>query len=147
MADKDLFGETHPPRVSAKKFAEWAAEIYEAYSRKADRPHAIRSIVKALKQGKIAPDVLLLEVQRYAASEYVKRMRREGTPEYIPHCGSWVNGERWNDEIEPADLGSPIRNCEGKFCPKCGKCSVYWPTDTSRKEYKCKACGHVGSPR
>lgn len=147
MTERDLFGETHPPKASAKKFKQWASEIYEAYPLKVARPHAIRSIVKALKQGKIAPAVLLLEVKRYAASGYVKKMRRDGTPEYIPHCGSWVNGERWNDEIAPESLGPVIRNTEGATCPKCGTEREYWPTDRSRKKYKCHACGHVGSPR
>jgi len=53
---------------------------------------------------KIAPDAALLETMlaavkaQNASAEWI-----EDGGKYIPHATTWLNGERWNDEIKPID--------------------------------------------
>jgi hypothetical protein len=75
-----------------------AAEIYEAYPRKAGRPKALTAILKALVglRGTMTPDQLLAATQAFAKS------RIGEDQQYTPHPTTWFNQERWADTVVAA---------------------------------------------
>jgi DNA-binding transcriptional MocR family regulator len=81
-----------------------AAEIYEAYPRKAKKPEAIDSIQKAMKKNQ--PDFLLERVTAYAKAIHWQERR------FIPHPATWFNSEQFNDD--PEEWKQPSTNCKTK---------------------------------
>lgn len=63
--------------------------IYDAYPKKAARPHALKAIKSALK--KISSEVLLAKVQEFSKT-------RNGDLEFCEHPATWFNRERYNDD-------------------------------------------------
>jgi DNA-binding transcriptional ArsR family regulator len=67
-------------------------EAWAAYPRKIGKGAARKAWEKAV--AKVLPDVLSAKL-----AEYVDSLA--GTdPRYTPHLSTWLNGERWQDEIE-----------------------------------------------
>jgi len=64
--------------------------FYKAYPRKTKRPDAERAFSKAIKKTSLDTMLKALEVQKPHWKD----------PKYIPHPSSWLNSERWADEIE-----------------------------------------------
>ncbi len=69
-------------------------DAWSAYPRKVGKGAARKAWEKA--QAKVAPDVLSANL-----AEYVDSLAG-ADPRYIPHLSTWLNGERWDDEIEPS---------------------------------------------
>ena len=104
-------------------------KFWEAYPRKADKAYARKAFAKAVK--KIDLDSLLAAVDLY--SRYIKRERIEKA--FIKLPSSWLNGERWDD-----DLGMPPPKPVG---PKCAYCndSRMTPPDSEGVSVSCPFCG------
>ena len=81
------------------RFAEEFAAFWEHYPRKDDRKKSAAAYTKARK---VATAEQLLE----GSKAYAALVRREGRSKQHMLLGtSWLNGERWNDEITP-----PVRD-------------------------------------
>jgi hypothetical protein len=83
-------------------FEGFSALIYADYPRKVGRDKALPAIEKAIRR--IVRDLVLSE---HEAAEYLHKAVLEfakspagnkGT--YTPHCASWMNGGRWDDDRE-----------------------------------------------
>jgi hypothetical protein len=70
--------------------------FWRAYPRHVNRKKAFASFKK------INPSIGQLETI-LAALEAQGKSRQWQTKEYIPHPTTWLNGERWNDEVEADD--------------------------------------------
>lgn len=82
-----------PSKSSQKKELEkQAMEIYELYPRKAQRPSAIKAILRALKVEGYTN--LYTKTQNYAKA--VKESLKEVS--YIPYPATWFNNEEYNDD-------------------------------------------------
>jgi hypothetical protein len=68
-------------------FTEW----WSAYPRKNSKGHAVKAYAAALK--KTTADVLLSTLQSQTATMVSKG------PQWIPMPATWLNGERWADEV------------------------------------------------
>jgi uncharacterized protein YdaU (DUF1376 family) len=83
--------------------------------RKADKKRARTSYVKALKTDKHKNIMIGLKKQ----VKFWLKTKKE--TKYIPHASTWINGERWNDDIQEADsLGAVIEKKEYTYtCDRC----------------------------
>lgn len=100
--DPDLFGEKRTP-VRAKSSAgrpmdnglqEWFnGTFWPAYPRKTDRKDAIRAVEK------LRPDEALRERIMAAVEEQKRTVWASAELVNIPHASTWLNGERWTDEV------------------------------------------------
>lgn len=70
-------------------------EFWQASPRKVAKPAALRAYKAAL--AKAAPEVILSGVVAYAESVKGK------DPKYIAHPATWLNAERWQDDLKPVD--------------------------------------------
>jgi|TARA_B100000315_G_scaffold204074_1_gene197294 hypothetical protein len=91
--------------------------------------------------GKLSPDGDLMEKILGAIEKY-KSSESWCDPKYIPHPSTWLNQERWEDEIL-ASQKKPEFETQGKFlrgyCSKCGSVDHY-----SKDEiYSDSRCCHV----
>lgn len=75
-----------------EEFEAW----WKQYPRKVDKGHAKLAYLRVRRDGKVAAADLLAGVLRYTASVAHKEAR------YIKHAQTWLNGECWLDEPEPA---------------------------------------------
>ena len=74
------------------KWPEFAFELFwEAYPLKVKKARA-RGALKQV-EGRIEFDTILTAVKKFAAM-----IRRTG--EFCPHPATWINDERWDDELE-----------------------------------------------
>lgn len=73
-------------------------QFWEAYPRKASKPAAISAWRKTAKTRPPLPELL---------NALAKHKARWNDPKFIPHPATWINGERWNDEL--ADRTPPRR--------------------------------------
>jgi hypothetical protein len=87
-ASLSYIGNRHEPSHVASLFA----RFWEAYPRKVSKGTASKAFSRVMARAD-APtiDVLLSAVSRYAASV--------SDPRYVAHPATWLNGERWNDEV------------------------------------------------
>lgn len=68
-------------------------DFWDVYPRHVSKAMARRAFANACKVA--SPSEIILGAIRFA--EYLKR---EGTEmKYIPHPSTWLNGERWEDEL------------------------------------------------
>jgi uncharacterized protein YdaU (DUF1376 family) len=70
-------------------------EFWQAVPRKVAKPAAMKAYRAAL--GKAAPDVILAGIVAYAAASKGK------DPQFVAHPASWLNSERWADDLSPPD--------------------------------------------
>lgn len=75
------------------------AAFWAAYPRKVGRGQALRAYRAALK---VADDATLL----MAIVHYPFDRTR---PQFIPHASTWLNGQRWLDQIQPPELDAHAR--------------------------------------
>ena len=75
-----------------EEFANW----WKQYPRKVDKGHAQLAYFRVRRTGKATADELLSGVLRYSASVTHKEAR------FIKHAQTWLNGQCWLDEPEPA---------------------------------------------
>ena len=81
------------PSVQNDRFDEW----WEHYPKKVGKGQARTAFRRALK--KIDLDTLIDGTRQLAAHH-----QQAGTDKkFIPNPSTWLNGERWDDELIPAD--------------------------------------------
>lgn len=68
--------------------------FWSAYPRKRDKGHARLAFKKHSKT--TDPAIIIAGAQKYA--EYVFEAGID--PQYIPYATTWLNGERWEDDLE-----------------------------------------------
>lgn len=88
--------------VGTDKDAAFVA-FWESYPRKVDKGHARRAWRKATIAKAVDPPLIV------SASERFGRAMTDEDPQYVPHPATWLNGERWDDEIAAAAAGTRIR--------------------------------------
>lgn len=98
-SDTDI--STPPPATPAPRAPQPDAAAFDAfwdaYPRKVAKGNARTAWAKAIKRG-AAPEAITA-----AAARHADHWRRLGTqPRYIPHPATWLNGERYDDALEPA---------------------------------------------
>ncbi len=82
----------HSGNNGKKPIAKIAAEIYDAYPKKAAKQRALKAIQKAIeKTGD--PKMLLEAVKEFASSE-----KGRGDPSFIPYPATWFNDGSWEDD-------------------------------------------------
>ena len=90
-------------------------EFWSAYPRKVDKKRALK-VWEKLKPSKELADTILGAVEKQRQAKEQKQTMGEFVPEW-PHPTTWLNGERWEDEvINPKDSG---------LCEKCGTGQKY----------------------
>lgn len=67
--------------------------FYQAYPRKVGKPNAL----KAWKKFKVDAE---LAVKIMASLDAHKQTKQWRDKQYIPHPATWLNQERWNDEVD-----------------------------------------------
>lgn len=66
--------------------------FWDLYPRKVAKGHARLAFKKAC--GKVKPEKIMDAVKKFAAAVEGKEKQ------YIPHPTTWLNGERWDDDID-----------------------------------------------
>ena len=89
------------------------AEIYEAYPKHEGFGAALKAIRRACD--KLEPAKLLDAVKRYAESSQVRQKLAAGEKQFIPNAATWMNQERWTDELE-----GPAMSDDNPLRPKWG---------------------------
>lgn len=75
-------------------------EFWKAYPRKKDKGHAQKAWDKATRA--TPPAVIII-----GAVHFRQWCEQDGTePQFIPHASTWLNGERWTDERDPAPMSN-----------------------------------------
>jgi hypothetical protein len=67
-------------------------EFWQRYPRKVSKGHARRAFEAAVKR--VAAEVIIAALDRAVFNP---------DPRYIPHPATWLNGERWRDEVDDFD--------------------------------------------
>ena len=80
------------------------------YPRKVSKGSA-RKAYDVARQGGATADALVMGVMRYAAA------RTGEDPKYTKHATTWLNGEGWLDEPEPAAAVGPARSYQQRPAP------------------------------
>lgn len=69
------------------------ARFWEAYPRKTAKLNAKKAFMK------LDPDDRLMDAMMAALDRWKRSDQWTRDPTYIPHPATWLNGERWNDQI------------------------------------------------
>lgn len=87
---------------------DWFDRFWALYPRKTNRAQAVKA------WDKLKPDLALCKVMDAAIREQMQSAQWQD-PQHIPHPSTWLNGERWNDELagtntkpwsyDPGDVG------------------------------------------
>ena len=87
-----------------KKEIPFFAEFWKAYPKKTNGTYA-RKVFLKLKVDKPLLDKMLqaIELQK-------KTVWKDKDPQYIPHPSTWLNGERWEDEV--SSFAKPLTDAE-----------------------------------
>ena len=99
--DKDRDTEkAKPPDLTAE-----FAQFWDVYPRREKRAYAEKAFAKAVKSAGSA-EVVIDGARRYAENITARRVEKE----FVAHPTSWLNAERWDDELpEPEDEGVQFR--------------------------------------
>jgi hypothetical protein len=82
------------PQTENIKWPEFAFELFwEAYPLKVKKARAKGALKQVEQEGQIEFEAILAAVKKFAAM-----IRRTG--EFCPHPATWINDERWDDELE-----------------------------------------------
>lgn len=93
---EDHSSEQHLTEQQVDKDSPPFDEFWKAYPRKKDKGHARKAWDKAVKT--TDPAVIVA-----AAVQFRQWCEQDSTePEFIPYPATWINGERWTDERDPA---------------------------------------------
>lgn len=79
-------------------------QFYSAYPRKIARKNAI----KAWEKINVTPELLKTMLDAIEKQKKSSQWSKDGG-KFIPHPATWLNAERWNDEVE-ADQGSATKS-------------------------------------
>lgn len=105
-------GDKRPPKVSKGKVREdkrsdlTAFEtFYSAYPRKIAKKNAL----KAWSKIDVTPDLLKTILEAIEKQKKCSQWVKDGG-KFIPHPASWLNAERWNDEVEAESSPATTKN-------------------------------------
>lgn len=89
-----------PPEATDSQQQEDAAfaAFYSRYPRKVSKGNARKAFAAAVKRG-VKPEMLIAAAE--AHRDYWRRARTE--TRFIPHPATWLNSERYDDELAPAE--------------------------------------------
>lgn len=73
-------------------------KFWRAYPKKKDKARAKKSFIKKCKSEEMLK-TMIEAVEKQKDSKQWK----EANGQYIPHPSTWLNGERWEDELEPSE--------------------------------------------
>ncbi len=111
IATEQNFGEQPPSRERAcqknnkNRTQERFEKFWAAYPRHIDKAKALKAFTK------INPSDELLEQMLNNITE-AKKTTQWQTQQYIPYPTTWLNGSRWEDEIDPKDIEYDITSDE-----------------------------------
>lgn len=88
----DLFDSTEPARPG-KTLVDEFETFWKIYPRHVARKAAFEAFKKARRTTPL--ETIIAGVQRYA--QHVQGI----DPQYVLHASTWLNGERWTDELTP----------------------------------------------
>ena len=91
-------------RVEAEAETEYCADFcafWDAYPRKTDKKRAYRAWKGAKQKPALAAVLNALESHK-KSKQWVR-----DNGQYIPHPSTWINGERWNDEMPEVPKDDP----------------------------------------
>lgn len=82
------------------KFDKEAAfdKFWKHYPRKTNKANAKKSFIKKCKSEEML-QIMIEALEKQKTS----RQWQEANGQYIPHPSTWLNGERWEDELEPSE--------------------------------------------
>ena len=83
---------------NADPFAEAFDQFWVCYPKKKNKADAVKAFKKAIKKAPLEQMLTALDVQMQT-TEWKKEDGR-----YIPYPSTWLNGERWNDDVTPAEM-------------------------------------------
>ena len=83
---------------ASKAIEESFARFWSAYPKKQGKQDAFKAFKKA--SAKVNEEVMLESLEAWKASEQWKKEKGK----YIPMASTWLNGERWNDELEISNM-------------------------------------------
>jgi len=83
--------------------------FWSAYPRKVGKGAARKSFEKAIKKTDLKTILDAVEAQRQS----LQWTREDG--QFIPHPATWLNQERWADEVQPGDGLDNLRNLYAMF--------------------------------
>lgn len=66
-------------------------EFWEEYPRKVSKKAAFKAFSKIEMNQELAEKIMMA---------LHKQKKQWDDPKYIPHAATWLNGERWEDEVE-----------------------------------------------
>ena len=73
------------------------------------KKEALKAWERAIRRA--SPEAIIEGAERFAASQAGR------DPEYIPHASTWLNQDRWEDQVEiPADRKAEIQNEFDQWC-------------------------------
>lgn len=99
--DGDDIKPTGEKPKSSSKQDECFAQFWQAYPRKVGKQDAIKAFAKV----DVGVDALLAVLEKQKGSE---QWQKDGG-QFIPHPATWLNGRRWEDELEPVPQEAPQR--------------------------------------
>lgn len=76
-------------------------EFWDTYPKKVDKRRAFE-VFKRLKVSRELLSAMLNALEQQKRSQQWK----EANGQYIPHAATWLNGRRWEDQIEPPDASA-----------------------------------------
>jgi hypothetical protein len=86
-------------------------EFWKAYPRKEAKKTALRSFERCMKAGLKLEDMLI-------GIENHKKTEQWQNPKYIPLPATWINNERWKDEVMVSDPSKQKTGPNGKRTPE-----------------------------
>ncbi|QDP50748.1 MAG: hypothetical protein Unbinned1322contig1001_24 [Prokaryotic dsDNA virus sp.] len=84
-------------------------DIYKAYPRKVGKANAIKAIAKSMMS--VPHEDLLESVKKYAKAT---ALWPEEQRKFIPHCSTWMNQGRWEDDPSEWERKSDEQRAEQK---------------------------------
>jgi hypothetical protein len=101
--------------------------FYNAYPRHVGKEQALKTWNKLTKNNKLPEVKVLIDfIETWKTSKNFPKDK-----EYIPHPSTWLNGERWNDEIDT----DTATNEKPKKCKNCGRLFI--------DKKQCPICGGI----
>ena len=113
-------------------------KLWSQTNRKADKKRARDSYTKALKVD--THDNIMKGLSD--AVDYWAKTGKE--TKYIPHASTWLNGERWKDDIQPVNTLGVVEK-KNSYTYTCEKCSSQLVSDSKLKydETTCDCGGEL----
>lgn len=106
----------HSKQVKEVKYTDVFLDFWDKYPRKVNKQNAFKAW-KKLKVNDVVFAGIIDGLKRANASPAWVKNIKEQTPEFIPHASTWLNGRRWEDEID--NRGSP-KKAESKYAKAWG---------------------------